>query len=223
MTDNALTRLVLAVVLAVAAGAAFVSAIHIYALAGYLGQIRAAAYVMPASIDLEIAACSLTLLRAARLTRCDPPPLARPGLILGVLVTLGCNVGYGLVHHAHYGPVRATAASAFSGWPAVAFIICTEVAVSMVRRAARTRKTAPAEPDQPAPPRPQPPGQPAQQWPASAMQAYQDSRAGGGKGLSERQVAALLGTTSRRQARNMMAAASNGAHGGGSQVTTPGW
>jgi hypothetical protein len=55
------------------------------------------------------------------------PWLARCMLALGVLATLGANIGYG----APYG----VSGELLSGWPAVAFVGSVEMVLSMVRRA----------------------------------------------------------------------------------------
>ena len=113
-------------VLAVATIAAVVSFIHIQHLAWTHGQTELAAVLLPLSIDGTVAAASLVLLRAAR-DRITAPWLAQVMLASAVLATLAANVGYGW----QWGPAGA----ALSGWPAYAFIGCTEMAILMVRRA----------------------------------------------------------------------------------------
>jgi hypothetical protein len=85
--------------------------------------------LLPLSIDGTVAAASLVMLRAAR-NRIGTPWLARAMLALAVLATLAANVGYGLP----YGVPGAL----LSGWPAVAFVGCAEMAIGMVRRVARS-------------------------------------------------------------------------------------
>ncbi len=68
------------------------------------------------------------MLRAAR-SGLGTPWLARGMLTLAVVATLAANVGYGLP----YGIPGAL----ISGWPAVAFIGCAEMAIGMVRRVSR--------------------------------------------------------------------------------------
>lgn len=129
MTDKPIRRLTAAAVLLVAVIAAVVSFVHIEALAATHGQAALAAWLLPVSVDGTVAAASLAMLRAARLGL-PTPALARFMLGLAVLATLAANVGYGL-------PYGATGAL-ISGWPAIAFIGCAELAIGMVRRATRT-------------------------------------------------------------------------------------
>ena len=120
----------------VAGIAAVVSFVHIQDLAITHGQTPLAAMLLPLSIDGTVAAASLVMLRAAR-NRIGTPWLARTMLSLAVLATLAANVGYGLP----YGVPGAL----LSGWPAVAFVGCAEMAIGMVRRVARgTREAVPA-------------------------------------------------------------------------------
>jgi Protein of unknown function (DUF2637) len=112
-------------VLLVAAIAAVVSFVHIEHLALTHGQAPLAAALLPVSIDGTVAAASLVMLRAAR-AGLGTPWLARGMLGLAVAATLASNVGYGLP----YGVPGAL----LSGWPAVAFIGCAEMAIGMVRR-----------------------------------------------------------------------------------------
>ena len=118
-----------AAVLFVAGIAAVVSFVHIQDLAVTHGQTPLAAMLLPLSIDGTVAAASLVMLRAAR-NRIGTPWLARTMLALAVLATLAANVGYGLP----YGIPGAL----LSGWPAVAFVGCAEMAIGMVRRITRT-------------------------------------------------------------------------------------
>jgi hypothetical protein len=114
-----------AAVLLVAAIAAIVSYIHVASLALRYGQPRLAAYLLPISIDGLVAVASLVMLRAAR-TNVSAPWLARTGLVLAVVATLACNVAYGLPH--------GWPGALLSGWPAVAFVVAAEMAISMTRR-----------------------------------------------------------------------------------------
>src|SRR5260221_12035650 len=70
------------------------------------------------------------------------PWLARCMLTLGVLATLGANVGYG----APYG----WSGELLSGWPAVAFVGSVGMGRSMVRRARTAPPTDTAGPEPPA-------------------------------------------------------------------------
>jgi hypothetical protein len=114
-----------AAVLLVAGIAATVSFQHIQHLALTHGQTELAAALLPLSIDGTVAAASLVMLRAAR-GGLATPWLARFMLALAVVATLAANIGYGLP----YGVPGAL----LSGWPAVAFIGCAEMAILMVRR-----------------------------------------------------------------------------------------
>jgi hypothetical protein len=114
-----------AAVLLVAAIAAVVSYIHVASLAIRYGQPPVAAYLLPVSVDGLVAVASLVMLRAAR-TRVSAPWLARTGLLLAVVATLACNVAYGLPH--------GWPGALLSGWPAVAFVVAAEMAISMTRR-----------------------------------------------------------------------------------------
>lgn len=113
-------------VLAVAVIAAVVSFGHIETLALAHGQPVAAARLLPLSVDGLIVAASLTLLTESRARR-EAPRLARAGLALGVAATVLANVAYGT----RYGIVGAV----ISAWPAIAFIISTEILVGQMRRA----------------------------------------------------------------------------------------
>src|SRR6266702_2812649 len=128
MGSRVLARCTSAAVLLVAAIAAAVSFIHIQHLAAARGQDPVASVLLPASIDGTIAAASLVMLRAAR-AGLGTPWLARGMLTLAVVATRAANVGYGLP----YGIPGAL----ISGWPAVAFIGCAEMAIGMVRRVSR--------------------------------------------------------------------------------------
>lgn len=114
-----------AAVLIVAAIAAVISFEHISALALKYGQPALSAYLMPLSVDGLVTVSSLAMFRSAR-AGLGSPVIARAGLFLGILATLGANVASGVSH----GPVGAVIA----GWPAVAFVISAEIAIGMVRR-----------------------------------------------------------------------------------------
>ncbi len=118
-------------VLLVAAIAAVISYQHVVALAVRYGQPALAAYLLPVSIDGLVAVSSLVMLRAAR-TGVSAPWLARTGLVLAVIATLACNVGYGVAH--------GWPGALLSGWPAVAFVVAAETAITMTRQ----RPAAPA-------------------------------------------------------------------------------
>jgi Protein of unknown function (DUF2637) len=124
--DRAIRVLTTLAVLVVAGIAAMISFTHIDHLAITHGQTVLSAALLPLSIDGTVAASSLVMLRAARLDL-DTPKLARVMLALAVLATLACNVLFG----AGFGIVGTL----LSGWPAVAFIGCAELAIGMIRRA----------------------------------------------------------------------------------------
>ena len=127
MTGDKYRTLTAAAVLIVAAVAAAVSYVHVVALAMRYGQPELAAYLLPVSVDGLVATSSLVMLRAAR-TGVTAPWLARAGLFLAVAATVACNVGYGLPH--------GVPGALLSGWPAVAFVVAAETAITMTRRKA---------------------------------------------------------------------------------------
>lgn len=114
-----------AAVLVVAAIAAVISYEHVVALAIRYGQPTLAAYLLPVSIDGLVAVSSLVMLRSASIG-VSAPWLARTGLVLAVIATLACNVGYGAAH--------GWPGALLSGWPAVAFVVAAETAITMTRR-----------------------------------------------------------------------------------------
>ena len=143
MSGETLGRLVTTgAVLLVAAIAAVVSFVHIEHLAVTHGQTELAAGLLPLSIDGTVAAASMVMLRAAR-AGLGTPWLARFMLGLAVTATLTANVGYGLPY--------GMAGALLSGWPAVAFIGCAEMAIGMVRKVTGQRRGQPDPGDRPAP------------------------------------------------------------------------
>lgn len=135
MTDKTIRRLTAAAVLLVATIAAVVSFVHIEHLAVTHGQTTLAAFLLPLSIDGTVVAASMVMLQAAR-AAIRTPWLARVMLGLAVTATLAANVAYGWPA----GPWW----SLLSGWPAMAFIGCAEMALGMVRRATRKASREPA-------------------------------------------------------------------------------
>lgn len=125
MTGDRYRTMTAAAVLVVATVAAAVSYVHVATLAIRYGQPALAAYLLPVSIDGLVATSSLVMLRAAR-TGVTAPWLARAGLFLAVAATVACNVGYGLPH--------GWPGALLSGWPAVAFVVAAETAITMTRR-----------------------------------------------------------------------------------------
>ena len=116
-----------AAVAAVAAVAGYASYTHIEALAAAHGATPAIAHMMPVSVDGLIIASSAALLTGAG------HAVARLGLVLGIVATLYANVETGI----RYGVVGALVAL----WPAVAFIVASEILLGMVRRAGATPTT----------------------------------------------------------------------------------
>ncbi len=106
-------------VLAVATIAAIVSYSHIQTLALSHGYTPGTAGLLPFSVDGLIVASSLALANGAR------PSLARTGLALGVLATVAANLAFG----ARFGLVGEV----ISAWPAVAFLLASEILLSMLR------------------------------------------------------------------------------------------
>jgi hypothetical protein len=121
MTDKTTT----AAVLLVAAIAAVVSYMHVATLALRYGQPPLAAYLLPLSIDGMVATCSTVMLRAAQ-ARLATPWQARAGLVLAVAATLAANVASGAAH--------GWPGALVAGWPAVAFVVSAETAITMSRR-----------------------------------------------------------------------------------------
>jgi hypothetical protein len=139
MTKSSAARAATTVaVLFVAVIAAVVSFVHIEHLAAVNGQTQLAAYLLPLSIDGTVVAASMVMLRAAR-AGLGTPWLARFMLGLAVTATLAANIGYGLPH--------GMPGALISGWPAVAFVGCAEMAISAVRRLrpAAARGTVPSD------------------------------------------------------------------------------
>jgi Protein of unknown function (DUF2637) len=115
-------------VLAVAVIAAVVSFAHIESLALANGYSIATARLLPFSVDGLIVASSLSLATGGRAA------LSRTGLVLGVAATVAANVAFGV----RFGVTGAVVNS----WPAVSFIIASEILVGMLRtRAAAASET----------------------------------------------------------------------------------
>jgi Protein of unknown function (DUF2637) len=113
-------------VLAVAVVAGIVSFSHIEGLALAHGYMLGTAHLLPVSVDGLIVAASLACLTEAR-ARGEASRLARVGLVLGILATLAANVAAG----AQYGAVDAVV----NAWPAIAFIVASEILLRMLRAA----------------------------------------------------------------------------------------
>jgi Protein of unknown function (DUF2637) len=122
-----------AAVLVVASCAAVVSYLHIETLALRYGQPKVAAYLIPVLTDGAVAVASLVMFRSARIGQTNPW-LARSLLLLAVVATLACNVGYGIRH--------GWPGALISGWPAIAFVGSAEVAINLSGRKKMQAKTA---------------------------------------------------------------------------------
>jgi hypothetical protein len=125
-------------VLAVSVIAAVVSFQHIHTLALAHGYTPGTADLLPFSVDGLILSSSLALMAGAR------PGLSRSGLVLGVAATVAANVAYGAQH----GAVGAL----LSAWPAVAFILASEIFIGMVRSGTGKPGPVPGGPAVPAVP-----------------------------------------------------------------------
>jgi Protein of unknown function (DUF2637) len=179
-----------AAVLLVATIAAIVSYLHVASLALRYGQPPLAAYLLPVSIDGLVATSSLVMLRAAR-TAVSAPWLARGGLVLAVLATLACNVAYGLPH--------GWPGALVSGWPAAAFIVAAEMAISMTRR--RPARLATVQPDKPSAAKAKV-ARPSVARPSTAdTEAAALSALATSPDLTHKQLAAAIGTSERTARR----------------------
>lgn len=136
MKSDRYRTLTAAAVLLVAGIAAVISYVHISDLSREHGQFPLAAYLMPLSVDGLVAVSSLALIRSAR-AGITAPKLARSGLILGIGATLGANIASGLP--------SGWLGAVIAGWPAVAFVISAEIAITMVRRTPATDSLMTAE------------------------------------------------------------------------------
>jgi hypothetical protein len=145
VTSDRYRPLTAVAVLLVATIAAVVSYMHVATLALRYGQPPLAAYLLPLSIDGMVATSSLVMLRAVR-AQLSGPWLARTGLVLAVVATLAANVASGAEH--------GWPGALLAGWPAVAFIVSAETAISMSRRwvasGQRTEQERPAATRRPA-------------------------------------------------------------------------
>lgn len=125
--DAAIRRITAAVVVGVAAIAAYISYRHAYELATRNGEPASTAHAWPLTVDGLIFAASMVLLRSAR-TGARTPWLAYVGLTLGIAATLAANVAHGLGH----GWIGALVAA----WPAVALVMSYELLMWLVRTGA---------------------------------------------------------------------------------------
>jgi hypothetical protein len=185
-------RVTTAAVLFVAVIAAIVSYVHIEHLAAVHGQDALTSALLPLSIDGTVVAASMVMLRAAR-AGLGTPRLARFMLGLAVVATLAANIAYGL-------PFGLPGAL-ISGWPAVAFIGCAEMAIGAVRKLGRQPDAVPA---------PVPTGSQS-----AAVMALKATVAAGNP-LSGRQLETRFGLSRAEVTRVRELAAQNG-HGGGDE------
>jgi hypothetical protein len=216
--DRAIRVSTAASVVAVAGIAAYVSYWHAYDVVRAHGESGVTARLEPFTIDGLVYASSMVVLYAAR-HRLAVPGLARWLLALGIMATLGANVAHGW----NAGPMGATMAA----WPAASLVGSYELLLWLVRTAA----TGPAV-REPAADRGLLPTEQAEadlrlvpsagtsdtvSGPASDQRDVNEVDAAAvaayrlsldiGQPLSERKLAAMFGTTSRRWARHRMAEA----------------
>jgi hypothetical protein len=103
----------------VAVIAAVVSFAHIESLALANGYTIGTARLLPFSVDGLLLASSLSLAAGGR------PWLSRVGLVLGVAATVAANVVFGV----QFGAVGALV----NAWPAISFVVSSEILVGMMR------------------------------------------------------------------------------------------
>jgi Protein of unknown function (DUF2637) len=118
---------VLAVV-AVAGVAAYVSYWHAVTVVTTHGETDVRGHLYPVAIDGLIVAASLVMLDAARHIE-DAPKLAWLLLLAAIGVTLAANVAFGLTF--------GLSGALWAAWPALAFVGCYELLMSLVRASAR--------------------------------------------------------------------------------------
>ena len=204
MSGDRYRPLTAAAVLLVAAIAAVVSYMHVATLALRYGQPRLAAYLLPFSIDGMVATSSLVLLRSAR-AAVSAPWLARTGLVLAVAATLAANVASGLPH--------GWPGALLAGWPAVAFVVSAETAISMSRRrAASGHRPAGERPAATATMRPRP-TQMATRRPAVAdTEAAVLATLANDRSITNAELAKAVGVSTRtaRRYRTRLAPVANG-------------
>lgn len=137
-TDSVIRWSTAAVVVGVAAVAAYVSYNHAYELVSAHGENGGTARVVPLTVDGLVYASSMVLLDSARHKR-RTPRLARWLLGLGITATLAANVAHGAGHGAMGGIVAA--------WPAVALVGSYELLMSLVRGQVRAPTGTPDDQD----------------------------------------------------------------------------
>lgn len=132
-TDLVIRWSTAAVVVGVAAVAAYVSYNHAYELVSQHGESGGTARVVPLTVDGLVYASSMVLLDSARHKR-RTPLLARWLLGLGITATLAANVAHGAGH--------GTMGAIVAAWPAAALVGSYELLMSLVR----TQVPAPTSP-----------------------------------------------------------------------------
>lgn len=216
-------------VLTVTAVAAIQSYNHIAALALAHGQTRLDAHLLPLSVDGLIGAGSLQLVAAAWRSPlpagtdgrwrqlwqllADRDPLAQAAIGLGVAATLAANVAAGWA----WGPIGAACA----GWPAAAFVLAAEMAITSVRKTRRRAAVKRPEPE-PEAARGRTAGRaPADARPAAGRaltgpRAAAEAIAKGAPGITGTELAALMTDLGRpvapRTARRWLAEVDDTAH-----------
>jgi hypothetical protein len=106
-------------VLAVATIAGIVSYSHVESLGLGHGYSLSTARLLPLSVDGLVIASAMALATGTRTA------LARFGLVLGIVATVTANAVYGASH----GPVGVVV----NMWPAVAFLVSSEILIGMLR------------------------------------------------------------------------------------------
>lgn len=126
--ERAIRWSAIAAVAAVAGVAAWISYWHAVGVVTVHGEPGITGHLYPAGIDGLIIAASMVLLDAARHAE-RAPALAWVSLGAGIAATLAVNVLAGLPQ----GWLSALVAT----WPALAFVACAELLMTLVRAAAR--------------------------------------------------------------------------------------
>ena len=111
-------------VVAVAGVAAIISYQHAYELVTTHGETGLTAHLLPFTVDGLIWAASMVVLDASRQNH-PAPLLAKWGLAIGIVATIGANLAHGLNH----GPIGALV----SAWPALALVGSFELLMLLVR------------------------------------------------------------------------------------------
>jgi Protein of unknown function (DUF2637) len=145
MTDRLIRITTALAVVAVAGVAAIISYQHAYELVTSHGETGLTGHLLPFTVDGLIWAASMVVLDASRQHH-PVPPLAKWSLAVGIVATIGANLGHGLSH----GPIGALV----SAWPALALVGSFELLMLLIRTHQRPNSIgADATPDNhPAPP-----------------------------------------------------------------------